>query len=933
MELQTGGFAGDIARSQQALNTFENSALSAGKATTGWADTAQASFANIGSGLAALATKLAVTGLAGAAIGGIFVKSAADLQQTSKSFEVLTGSVEVANKLFAQLATYANNTPFEFPDIAKAGQTLLGFGIKSDQVFDKIKILGDVAAATGADFGSLALVFGQVNATGKLMGQDALQLINNKIPIFNILGKKMGITAGEVKAQMEKGAIGVDLFNQALLETTQKGGFAFQGVDVLAKSFNGRMSTLKDTVLEFGRNLLGVKVDKELGLTIKPGGVFDLLSQSIPKITASLSNLAPVLISAFEFIIKNGNTIVAVIVAFGAALVAAKVASWALSLAGLAVQFLVTTGAITGATAAQWGFNAAAAANPIGLIVAAVIALIAVLAFLQVKFDIFGKTFRVLKTAIEPFVNIIKLLATGDFQGGIFGLQEDSPIIGVFLQIHKVMKQVYDFTVGQLKSAFTSLAKIGSQVAETMKPVVDALKGILANKTVQTVLKGIGIALAVIVAAPVVSFFAGIAVAIGAVVATITVLSKVLGFIADHFDTIKKVIAVTLAVAFLPLTIAIGAIILVVKNFSNIMTVVGTVITAVGNAVKTVFSAISSVVTTVFGAIFAVYNATLRPVLEGIGFIVKALFTIWVTIWTGIAQVLFTVVSTIVQIIGVVLYGSFKWLMDNVLTPVGKFFAQIWNGIVAVVSSTASAIWSVITTTFTTIWNFITMVWNAIYGTVSGVVSSLFNTVSSVFNAIWSRISGIVGGIWNTVSGTFNNIKNTVVNAVTDAVNGVTNLGGRFLEAGKNIINGLVNGISNGKDMVVNKIKDICSGALDSVKKFFGIKSPSRVMAQMGTYVMQGFGKGVESQADAMAKTMYQASSNVADNFKPTIAGQIDYSRIGGAGFGQTPAGNNSNVQMYGNINIASDADGDRFLTNAGLMREGQLVERGMATP
>lgn len=368
---------------------------------------ASTSFGNVANAIQGVVTKVALFATTSSVGIGTFVKSAADLQQTSKSFEVLTGNVETANQLFAQLAKYANTTPFEFPQIAKAGQLLLGFGIESDKVFGHVQMLGDIAAATGADFESLALVFGQVNATGRLMGQDALQLINNKIPITTILAKKLGVSVQDVKEQMEKGQISVDLFNEALAGTTKKGGFAFQGVDVLAKSFNGRMSTLKDTVLEFGRNLIGVKIDPELGLVIEPGGIFDRLSAMIPRITASLSELAPKLKAAFDFLVQNGSTIVAVVYAVVAMFAAAKVGQFVTSIAALTVQFLVMTGAISSATAAQLGFNVAATANPAALVVAAVVALTGALVFLQQKYDILSKAQDAYNKAFEFFRDVI----------------------------------------------------------------------------------------------------------------------------------------------------------------------------------------------------------------------------------------------------------------------------------------------------------------------------------------------------------------------------------------------------------------------------------------------------------------------------------------------------------------------------------------------
>jgi TP901 family phage tail tape measure protein len=57
---------------------------------------------------------------------------------------------------------------------------------------------------------------------------------------------------------------------------------------------------------------------------------------------------------------------------------------------------------------------------------------------------------------------------------------------------------------------------------------------------------------------------------------------------------------------------------------------------------------------------------------------------------------------------------------------------------------------------------------------------------------------------------------------------------------GQKLIDGLVKGIENGAPAVVNKIKEICAQSLDAIKKFFGIHSPSIVMADMGENLMKG---------------------------------------------------------------------------------------------
>lgn len=286
LSLDSGKFAAQAAAAQaetkalaQGIDTNVSGAASRGSAAMTFLGTA-----------AKTALLAAVAGLG--ALGVMGIKSASDLEGTAAQMRVLTGNAAVANQMFAQLYKYAAETPFEFPDIAKGAKTLLGFGIAQEKIIPNIKMLGDLAGATGADFSSLATVFGQVNATGRLMGQDALQLINNNIPITTMLAKQLGISVQDVKKRMEEGKISAEEFNTAMLNATKEGGFAFQGADQLAKTFSGRMSTLKDQVAEFARNLIGVKIDPQLGLTVEPGGLFDRMSQLIPKVIAFIQELS-----------------------------------------------------------------------------------------------------------------------------------------------------------------------------------------------------------------------------------------------------------------------------------------------------------------------------------------------------------------------------------------------------------------------------------------------------------------------------------------------------------------------------------------------------------------------------------------------------------------------------------------------------------------
>lgn len=79
----------------------------------------------------------------------------------------------------------------------------------------------------------------------------------------------------------------------------------------------------------------------------------------------------------------------------------------------------------------------------------------------------------------------------------------------------------------------------------------------------------------------------------------------------------------------------------------------------------------------------------------------------------------------------------------------------------------------------------------------------------------------------------------------------------KMKEVGKNIIEGLWNGINNAKDWIVSKIKGFCSTALGAIKDFFGIHSPSKLLAdEVGKFLPAGIAVGIDANADSAIEAM-----------------------------------------------------------------------------
>ncbi|MGI6663880.1 MAG: tape measure protein [Christensenellaceae bacterium] len=184
----------------------------------------------------------------------------AQMEQFFTSFETMLGSTEAATKMMADLKKFAADTPFEMPDIAKGTQTLLAFGIEGDKVMDTIKMLGDVSLGNKDRFDSLTLAFAQMSSTGKLMGQDLLQMINAGFNPLNEMSKMTGKSIGQLKEEMAAGAISAEMVTEAFQHATQEGGQFFNAMEAQSKTLSGSWDNLKDDF----RSLLG---DITAGLT------------------------------------------------------------------------------------------------------------------------------------------------------------------------------------------------------------------------------------------------------------------------------------------------------------------------------------------------------------------------------------------------------------------------------------------------------------------------------------------------------------------------------------------------------------------------------------------------------------------------------------------------------------------------------------------
>jgi tape measure domain-containing protein len=202
---------------------------------------------SLGAGPIVMAAALAAAlGFAGAKA----LSLAADLEQTTVGFEVMLGSAQKANKMITDLRQFAKVTPFETTDLIRSTEILLGFGIAGEKIMPTLNMLGDVARGNSEKLKLISLAYAQIQAAGRLMGQDLLQLVNAGFNPLQEISRKTGKSLKQLKAEMENGNISAAMVTDAFRSATSEGGRFFGMMERQSKTYSGTLSTLKDEFTE-----------------------------------------------------------------------------------------------------------------------------------------------------------------------------------------------------------------------------------------------------------------------------------------------------------------------------------------------------------------------------------------------------------------------------------------------------------------------------------------------------------------------------------------------------------------------------------------------------------------------------------------------------------------------------------------------------------
>lgn len=171
-----------------------------------------------------------------------------EIESFEISFNTLLGSDIKGSAMFKDIREFAVNTPMMLKDLASGAQTMLAFNIEAEKVMPMLRAIGDISMGDAQKFNSLTLAFSQMSATGKLMGQDLLQMINAGFNPLSVISEKTGKSIGELKEEMEKGKITTEMVTEAFISATSAGGKFYGMLEKQSKGTQGAISNLQGAI-------------------------------------------------------------------------------------------------------------------------------------------------------------------------------------------------------------------------------------------------------------------------------------------------------------------------------------------------------------------------------------------------------------------------------------------------------------------------------------------------------------------------------------------------------------------------------------------------------------------------------------------------------------------------------------------------------------
>lgn len=367
------------------------------------------------------------------------------------------------------------------------------------------------------------------------------------------------------------------------------------------------------------------------------------------------------------------------------------------------------------------------------------------------------------------------------------------------------------------------------------------------------------------------------------------------------------------------------AIALLEKNFPKLMQLIGRVVTEIGpkllEAIPPILAAIGNILSQVWNAISTaaaqidwvqMLGDIGSKIMELLPLLIEALVSLvngivsWLgsngpTILAAAAAFFTNLVTGLVQAIPQVVAGLVSLVQNlittiinegpNLLNSAIEFFLNILmaclNAIPDIVGGLVDLITQILSyiidhgpellttalTFFGNILNAIITKGPEILAKIGSVVTECISKVGAGVGRMLQKGIELIGGLLSGIGQKAGEVFSWFGSLPGKILSAIGNLGSTLWSAGTDLIQGFINGITSAASGILSSVQGAIGGAVDQVKSFLGIASPSKLFKQFGEWTMEGFEIGVDANADSVADTMANVSKQFTDAFQvtPTI--------------------------------------------------------------
>lgn len=319
--------------------------------------------------------------------------------------------------------------------------------------------------------------------------------------------------------------------------------------------------------------------------------------------------------------------------------------------------------------------------------------------------------------------------------------------------------------------------------------------------------------------------------------------------------------------------------------FQGALELVQPIVEGLKESFQGVKDAISSAFTEEQIAAISSFFQTLGEVILAVPF---AVLSAAINVVVTAIQLLITVIGALVGFFTETLPAAIQTVIEwfsQLPTKIAEFFSNIiqsvaeWaSNLVTNMSNAASNAINAVVNFFSElpgkIAEFFSQVISRVAEWASNLLSNMRDGASNAINAVIEFFTTLPGRVQEFLSEVISNIiswasdmvakaKQGASDVVSNVVTELGNLPGKVISVGKDIVNGLWNGITEKASWLLGKIRDWCGSILNGIKGFFGINSPSRLIRDVvGRSIPEGMAVGIERES----KTAMDAAKKLRDD-------------------------------------------------------------------